>query len=188
MDEQMGRPPFALTMRIATAADAPALAEFARRTFHEAYVAVMEPELLERVLAEQFGPDRQRGEIEDPTAAWIVAEVGWCARRIRVPPDRTDAGNRHARGAGRGGALLRGPRMARPRRCPAAHGCRRLSTRARLGGRTLWLAVWQRNPRAIAFYLKYGFVRAGVCSWEQTPGALEDDLMMLDLVGAGVPA
>ena len=26
---------------------------------------------------------------------------------------------------------------------------------------TLWLGVWERNPRAVAFYRKYGFTRVG---------------------------
>jgi GNAT superfamily N-acetyltransferase len=30
-----------------------------------------------------------------------------------------------------------------------------------LGGRTLWLGVWERNPRAIAFYAKCGFIDVG---------------------------
>jgi RimJ/RimL family protein N-acetyltransferase len=30
-----------------------------------------------------------------------------------------------------------------------------------LGGRTLWLGVWERNPRAIAFYEKCGFRDVG---------------------------
>lgn len=30
-----------------------------------------------------------------------------------------------------------------------------------LGGRTLWLGVWERNPRAMAFYRKCGFRDAG---------------------------
>ena len=29
------------------------------------------------------------------------------------------------------------------------------------GARTLWLGVWERNPRAAAFYAKYGFTRVG---------------------------
>jgi ribosomal protein S18 acetylase RimI-like enzyme len=34
------------------------------------------------------------------------------------------------------------------------------AARAR-GARTVWLGVWERNPRAIAFYAKYGFTRVG---------------------------
>jgi ribosomal protein S18 acetylase RimI-like enzyme len=186
MDEQMGGPPFPLTMRIATAADAPALAEFARRTFREAYVAVMEPALLERVLAERFGAARQRDEIEDPAAAWIVAEVGGVLAgyaylrigrnpEIGTPPAPVEIARFYVDRAWHGRGVAR---LLMDQAVVHARG---------LGGRTLWLAVWQRNPRAVAFYLRYGFVRAGVCSWEQTPGALEDDLMMLDLVAAGVP-
>ena len=29
------------------------------------------------------------------------------------------------------------------------------------GARTLWLGVWERNPRAAAFYAKHGFRRVG---------------------------
>jgi ribosomal protein S18 acetylase RimI-like enzyme len=29
------------------------------------------------------------------------------------------------------------------------------------GARTLWLGVWERNPRAIAFYRKCGFTEVG---------------------------
>lgn len=34
------------------------------------------------------------------------------------------------------------------------------AARAR-GAKTLWLGVWERNPRAVAFYEKYGFTRVG---------------------------
>jgi ribosomal protein S18 acetylase RimI-like enzyme len=30
-----------------------------------------------------------------------------------------------------------------------------------LGGCHVWLGVWEQNPRAIAFYLKSGFVERG---------------------------
>ncbi len=166
--------------RLATPADAPALADFGRRTFRDAYLAVMDPELMRRVLAEQFGPARQREEIEDLSALWIVAEVdgvlaGYAYLRhgrvpeIGAPPAPVELARFYVDGTwhGRGvAARLMDAAVARARQ---------------LGGRTLWLAVWQRNPRAIAFYRKYGFARIGVCSWEQTPGALEDDLMELDL-------
>ncbi len=176
-----------LAFRVATAADASALAEFARRAFHDAYLAVMEPELMQRVLTEQFGPARQRAEIEDPSASWVVAEVGGVLAgyaylrqgrmpEVGTPPAPVEVArfyvDRAWHGQGLGRALMDAAvRQAR-----------------RLGGRTLWLAVWQRNPRAIAFYRKYGFARIGVCSWEHTPGALEDDLMTLDLAAAAVPA
>ena len=30
-----------------------------------------------------------------------------------------------------------------------------------LGGQHVWLGVWERNPRAIAFYSKMGFTQVG---------------------------
>jgi ribosomal protein S18 acetylase RimI-like enzyme len=175
------------TLRAATVAEASALAEFARRTFHEAYAWVMEPDLMARVLAEQFGVVRQRAEMEDPAAAWIVAEVdgvlaGYAYLRtgrvpeIGTPPGPVELARFYVDRPWHGRGVARQLMDEVVRRAQ------------RLGGRTLWLAVWQRNPRAIAFYRKYGFTLAGVCSWEQTPGAMEDDLMMLDLAGSGVPA
>jgi diamine N-acetyltransferase len=176
-----------LAFRLALPRDAAALTDFARRTFRDAYLDVMEPELMARVLAEQFRPARQRAEIDDPAAAWIVGQVdgglaGYAYLRtgrmpeIGTPPAPVELARFYVDRAWHGRGVARQLMDE-----VVAHS-------RRVGGRTLWLAVWQRNPRAIAFYLKYGFTRTGVCSWEQTPGALEDDLMMLNLVGAGVPA
>lgn len=36
-----------------------------------------------------------------------------------------------------------------------------LETAAASGYRTLWLGVWERNPRAIAFYERWGFATVG---------------------------
>jgi GNAT superfamily N-acetyltransferase len=169
--------------RLATPTDAASVADFARRAFRHAYLEIMAPELMARVLAEQFGPAQQRAEIEDPAAAWILAEAGGALAgyaylrtgrmpAIGTPPAPVELARFYVDAAWHGRGV-------------AAQLMDRVVAHARqLGGRTLWLAVWQRNPRAIAFYRKYGFVRAGVCSWEQTPGVLEDDLMMLDLAAA----
>ena len=176
-----------LAFRPATPADAPAVSEFGRRTFRDAYLAVMEPATLARVLREQFVAPRQQAEIEDPTARWILAESGGrlagyaYLRAGRVPE------------VGSAVAPVELARFYVDREWHGRGVAQRLMDEAvaqarALGGRTFWLAVWQRNPRAIAFYRKYGFTRIGVCSWEHTPGALEDDLMALDLAGSGVPS
>jgi ribosomal protein S18 acetylase RimI-like enzyme len=36
-----------------------------------------------------------------------------------------------------------------------------LDTARARGAEVLWLGVWERNPRAVAFYAKYGFTRVG---------------------------
>jgi ribosomal protein S18 acetylase RimI-like enzyme len=174
--------PRSLAFRLATPADAPALAAFGHRTFADAYRTVMEPRLMARVLREQFGPERQTAEIAAPGAAWVMAEVagtlaGYAYLRsgrvpgIGAPGDPVELARFYVDGVWHGRGVARPLMDAAVRQAIA------------MGGRTLWLAVWQRNPRAMAFYRKYGFRTVGVCSWEHTPGALEDDLMLLDLPG-----
>jgi ribosomal protein S18 acetylase RimI-like enzyme len=175
-----------LAFRPATTADAGTLADFGRRTFRDAYESVMEPTLLARVLDQNFAANRQRAEIEDPTASWVLADVGGrlagyaYLRAGRVPEVGTAA------------APVELARFYVDREWHGRGVAQRLMDEAvgrarELGGRTLWLAVWQRNPRAIAFYRRYGFTRIGICSWEHTPGALEDHVMALHLAGSSVP-
>jgi len=171
---------FDVTLRTAVIADAPALTAFARRTFEDAYRTVMAPDLMARVLRDQFSPERQAAEIAEPGAAWVMAEVdntlaGYAYLRkgrvpeVAAPRDPVELARFYVDGLWHGRGVARVLMDAAVRRA------------LQMGGRTLWLAVWQRNPRAMAFYRKYGFRTIGVCSWEHTPGALEDDLMLLEL-------
>ena len=47
-----------------------------------------------------------------------------------------------------------------------------------LGGRTFWLGVWERNPRAIAFYEKCGFRDVGSHAF-RLGGDLQTDRIMV---------
>jgi len=58
----------------------------------------------------------------------------------------------------------------------------------RRGGRTLWLGVWQENPRAIAFYRKAGFRVVGMTSFRLGSQVQADHVMVLPLDGAGPAA
>jgi ribosomal protein S18 acetylase RimI-like enzyme len=53
-----------------------------------------------------------------------------------------------------------------------------------LGGRTLWLAVWERNPRAIAFYEKFGFRDVGRQDFRLGSDLQTDRVMVADLAGS----
>jgi ribosomal protein S18 acetylase RimI-like enzyme len=50
-----------------------------------------------------------------------------------------------------------------------------------LGGRTLWLSVWERNPRAIAFYEKTGFRNAGTKDFWVGSDRQTDFVLVADL-------
>ena len=147
-------------IRRATPADAAALAELAARTFRETFGADNRPEDLAMHLATAYGPEQQGRELEDAAIATLVAEqegalVAFAQLRRGHTPD-----------------CVTGPSPIELWRfyvAAAWHGrglAQRLMARvfdaARDGGAaTLWLGVWERNPRAIAYYRKEGFTDVG---------------------------
>ena len=156
-----------MTIRIRPAAviDAPALSRLGAVTFRDTFEGQNTPDDMARYLAEAFTPEQQAAEIADPTGAVLLAEhlgdagdaelVGYAHLASGEVPE-----------AVRGSAPLELKRLYVAR---AWHG-RRVAqalmdaaieaARARKA-QTLWLGVWERNPRAVAFYAKYGFVRVG---------------------------
>lgn len=149
-----------VVIRRATERDAARLAEFARRTFVETFGPDNTAEDMALHVAKSFGADIQRHEILDDDMVTLLAEldttiVGFAQVR-RGPPPSCVAGplpiellrfyiDRPFHGRGIASMLMRAvDDVARDR-----------------GGRTLWLGVWEHNPRAIAFYTKCGFVDVG---------------------------
>lgn len=149
-----------LVIRRATDDDASRLAEFARRTFIETFAPENTADDMALHVAKSFGPDIQLSEIRDAAMTTLVAELGSTmagfAQVREGPPPACVTGDApielrrfyvdrpfHGRGLAR--ALM-----------SAVDDVAR-----QLGGRTLWLGVWERNPRAIAFYTKCGFVDVG---------------------------
>jgi GNAT superfamily N-acetyltransferase len=116
-------------------------------------------------LSETFTPERQAAEIADPAGAVLLAE------RRGASGDAELVGYAHLV-SGPAPAAVRGPAPMELRRLYVArawHGQRvaqalmdaALDTARARGAGTLWLGVWERNPRAAAFYAKYGFTRVG---------------------------
>lgn len=161
-------------VRPATLADAPRLSQLAARTFRETFADENTPEDIARYLAEAFTAERQAAELSDPAGTVLLAE------RRDAPGDTADTermGDTELVGyahlvAGPAPAAVQGPAPVELKRLYVArawHGqgvAQALmdatldAARAR-GARTLWLGVWERNPRAAAFYAKYGFARVG---------------------------
>lgn len=150
----------AFTFRAATAADAAPLAEFAERTFRETFGPDNRPADMERYIAGAYGADLQRAEILEPGLLTLLAEAGG-----------TLAGFVQLRGGG-APACVGGPApvevwrfyVARPwqgRGLAAVMMAQALDAARARGGGTAWLAVWERNARAIAFYRRCGFEVVG---------------------------
>jgi len=149
-----------VAIRQAGASDAPWLAALAERTFRETYTAHNTAEDMERYVAGHFGPALQAAQLSDPRTITLFAEDGGraagYAQLARGPAPAAVTGpapmevvrfyvDRPWHGRGMAQTLM-----------GAA-----VDTARTAGARTLWLGVWERNDRAIAFYRKSGFVDVG---------------------------
>ena len=153
------------TIRPATPADAAPLSDLATATFRDAFGEANRPEDMARYLADTFSPARQAAEIADPASLVLLAEHTPAQGSAEL------IGYAHLAG-GPPPAAVTGPAPLELKRLYVArawHGqgiAQRLmdalldAARAR-GGGTLWLGVWEHNPRAVAFYEKYGFRHVG---------------------------
>lgn len=155
-----------IRIRRADAADAVVLSEFAERIFRETFEATNDPADMAAYLAEAFGVDRQRAELVEPGAIVLLAEditgsnpvaplAGYSHLTTGEAPDSVPGPDplelkrfyidRTWQGAGLAQMLMHAT----------------LDAAVAAGARTLWLGVWEHNPRAIAFYRKFAFVEAG---------------------------
>ncbi len=170
-----------MTLRHATLADAPALADLGARTFIDTFVdgfGIPYPQTdLDAFMAEVFSEATIRQAIAAPGVEWLVAEDG--SGRIvafattgpcRLPhPDASPANaelkrlyvDRSAQGAGHGTTLLKAAlaRMDRDFTGPQ------------------WIGVWSGNLKAQRLYAAYGFEKAG--EYQFPVGAWRDDEFIL---------
>ena len=149
-----------VTLHRGSVADAAELAAFAARSFKETYSADNHPDDMEAHLAASFGQEQQAAELADPSFCTSLARlngeiVAYAQVRRNPPPDCvTHAApvelhrfyvDRRAHGTGLASRLMQ-----------SVHQAAR-----EFQGRHVWLSVWERNPRAIAFYKKEKFVDVG---------------------------
>jgi diamine N-acetyltransferase len=149
-----------LSVRYATGADRYLLAEAGRRLFEAAFAQDNRAEDMQAYLEQAFSPEIQASELADPAAVTFVAVIeGNFAGYARLKEGRPGVeiggmrpvelvriyAEREYMGHGIGSALMQFS----------------LEECARRGWDTIWLGVWERNPRAIRFYEKWGFLVAG---------------------------
>lgn len=150
-----------LTFRRAAADDAAALSTFARRMFDDVFGPDNDPGDMASYMDVAFSPDVQRRETTGASrACWIGEDAeGKIGAYLLM---RT----------GKDEPCVTGPNPVEIERfyvdfpwhgTGVAQAMMTLamdSARA-MGGETLWLGVWERNPRAIKFYSKLGFTDVG---------------------------
>lgn len=154
-----------ITIRMANLQDANLLAEIGEETFADTFSADNTPDNMAEYLESAFSPEIQARELADPASVFLIADlegetVGY-ARLVEgyVPPEVTgqhpiELARIYARkrwiGHGVGTALMQ--------------ACLDLA-RGR-GADTVWLGVWEKNPRAITFYQKWGFMMVGTQTFQ----------------------
>jgi ribosomal protein S18 acetylase RimI-like enzyme len=171
----------ATRLRRATTSDARLLAELAARLFEDTFGPDNDPDDMRSYLAASFSEDRQHSELADENrSVWIALDpfdrpIGYTAMRRGTRADGIVAerpaeiqriyADRGWHGRGIGRALMAAcVEQARAWDCDV-----------------LWLAVWERNPRAIAFYEKAGFRKVGRQTFLLGQDLQHDDVMARSL-------
>jgi ribosomal protein S18 acetylase RimI-like enzyme len=171
----------AIRLHVVEPDEAEILSELEARLFEQTFGPMNTPEDMREYLAETFSPAKQRAELEDPArTVWIVKDmedacVGYVALRLGTAIDCVEAQcpaeveriyvDRSLHGMSVGHRLMdMCVEHARSHVCDV-----------------LWLAVWERNPRAIAFYERRGFVRVGRKSFRLGNDVQQDYVMALRL-------
>jgi diamine N-acetyltransferase len=147
-------------IRKAVLSDAAPLAELAERTFRETFGAMNSAEDMELHRQVSFSEALQAGEISSPDMVTLVSEsegmlIGFAQLRWDDAPACVSAlspgeiqrlyvlSDWHGKGIA--GQLM--------------NAC--IDEMKARGSDVVWLGVWERNPRAIAFYRKFGFTEVG---------------------------
>lgn len=147
------------TIRRAAPADAVSLANLAARTFRDTFEADNKREDMAEHLARSYGPAQQLAEIMSPAIITLLAScdgpAAFAQLRHGKPPTCVTSErpielwrfyvDREWHGRGVAKLLMQSV----------------FKEAAATGAAAVWLGVWERNPRAIAFYRKFGFVDVG---------------------------
>src|ERR1044072_3157549 len=169
-------------IRQASADDIEMIVELARVTFWDAFAAHPKnaPHDTEEYMANAFSVERIGGQLSDPENIFLVAEIdGEPAGYARLVRNYTEPGitaerpielnrlyaHQNFLGRGIGPALME--------KC--------FETGKELGHDVIWLGVWEYNPRAQAFYKKYGFRFVGNHVFQYGSGAATGLLMQKEL-------
>jgi diamine N-acetyltransferase len=167
-----------VTVRRATQDDAIALAALAAASFRDTYVSVVDADMMDAYVDDNFRPDVVADLLRDPASIVLVAVsagrlVGYAQlRQSQAPACVTGAApiqlsrlyvSHDVLGQGIGASLVAAV----------------LEEAAALGRRTLWLSVYEQNPRAIAFYRKRGFTTVGTTEFQFGSRVFIDPVMSL---------
>jgi ribosomal protein S18 acetylase RimI-like enzyme len=169
-----------VTIRYGTTDDAAKLSAFAAKAFYDTFAKDNTPKNIATYLRASFSAEIQLQELNAPENIFLIAEmesklVGYAqlilesreaslqgARALEI---RRIYASQEYLGQGVGKELMRASiQEARQRGCDS-----------------IWLGVWEKNPRAIRFYQKWGFKEVGTHIFNVGEDPQRDFIMELGL-------
>jgi ribosomal protein S18 acetylase RimI-like enzyme len=171
----------AFSIRYATKDDAVLIADISRQTFYDTFVADNSKEDMDKFLNEQFTRGKLIMEVGTPENIFLLAYhdkeiAGYVKLRdARKPETLKELSSleiariytlKNFIGKGVGKILMQ--------------ACIEIAKQKQK--QVLWLGVWERNERAIAFYKKWGFEKFGECDFLLGNDVQHDWLMKKELM------
>ncbi len=180
-------------LRTARPGDAAALAALAERSFRDTFAAMNTAEDMDRHCRQSYGEAIQAAEIADRGKLTLVCEEPGDEAVELVAYAQLRWGNMPVLKNPPAGLQAEHPgEIQRLYVASAWHGkglaqqlmqaC--LAEMAKRGCDLVWLGVWEKNPRAIAFYQKFGFVEVGDHSFALGGDNQRDIIMARPLTAA----
>lgn len=171
------------TLRYATRDDAELIADISQQTFYDTFAADNTEEDMAKFLNEQFTKGKLMIEVGSPENSFLLAYSG------------ADVAGYLKLREGKKLTALEGKEALEIARIYAVKefigkGVGRLLMQAALdiarqkGKDVVWLGVWERNHRAIAFYTSWGFEKFDECDFLLGDDLQRDWLMRKDLLPA----
>ena len=149
-----------LTIRFATIADAPLIADMSRQTFYDTFAAHNTKEDMDKFMNEQFTKEALMNEVGKEGNTFLLAyggeePLGYV--RMREGERRFEFDDKTSIEIARiytvQSAIGKGVGKALIEKC--------IAIADEMKKEVIWLGVWAKNERAITFYTKFGFEKFG---------------------------
>ena len=170
-------------MRAISTSEAARYSAFAERLFRETYVEGYDPADIDDYVSKSFSAEQQLAELKEPGGRVLVMEdaenglLGYA--HLRQTPVPAALAGRYALEISR--FYIDKPWHGRGIARVLMSAC--IAEARSRGSDALWLLVYQDNPRAVAFYEKSGFVRAGTQPFRLGSRVDQDWLMVRVIAG-----
>lgn len=169
-----------VNIREASFSDLKTLQEISRTTFYEAFADSNTDSDMQQYLSVNFGLDKLNVELSEANSKFFIAWDGEKAvgyLKLNVGQAQSDLKETHSLEIERIYVLnaYYGKQVGQ-----MLYG-QALKVAAELGKTSIWLGVWEENPRAIRFYEKNGFVAFGSHTFKMGEDE-QTDIMMRKII------